>query len=210
MNSKKDDALHLLFPIPVGLYDFPYQYNEVELNYLKNTEKHVKENTGNIISQNSYVLDNQAMSKLKQYIQKMVNHHFKKTVTTDPSCSLYVTQSWVNYTDNKQYHHLHRHYNSYFSGVLYLNTNEDDYIRFYSPTSGTLDPVLIEPAEVNNINGKIFNLPVKSNTMVLFPSYLPHSVEPVTGSSTRCSLAFNTFVRGVIGEKVGLYELILK
>lgn len=208
MNQDKDQ-LHLLFPIPVGVYDFPYKYSDQELDFLKNTENFKRPNVGNTTSENTHILDSQPLGKLKLYIQKIIDHHFKKVVATLPTCSLYITQSWLNYTDKNQHHHRHHHFNSYISGVLYLNTNDDDSITFCSPT-GTLDPLVLFPVENNISNSKFWDIPVKSNSIILFPSYLPHMVKPVTGENTRISLAFNTFVKGVIGNEQSLSELILK
>ena len=49
---------------------------------------------------------------------------------------------------------------------------------------------------------------IKTYDIILFPSSLTHSVEPVTSDETRISLAFNSFIKGVLGNNSELTELI--
>jgi len=60
------------------------------------------------------------------------------------------------------------------------------------------------PKEYNAWNSNDFVLPVKSNSIILFPSYLPHSVDIKNSSNIRTSLSFNTFVKGTLGYEVDL------
>jgi len=43
----------------------------------------------------------------------------------------------------------------------------------------------------------------------LFPSNLTHMVETVQTEDTRISIAFNTFLEGVVGDNKTLTELLL-
>ena len=61
-----------------------------------------------------------------------VNAYFEKIYSPTTDCSVYITQSWINYTEEKQRHHIHLHGNSLISGVLYINADIDfDSITFY-------------------------------------------------------------------------------
>jgi predicted 2-oxoglutarate/Fe(II)-dependent dioxygenase YbiX len=57
-------------------------------------------------------------------------------------------------------------------------------------------------------NSDTWWLGVKTYDIVLFPSNLTHSVDSVTSDETRISLAFNSFIKGVLGDKAELSELI--
>ena len=60
-----------------------------------------------------------------------------------------------------------------------------------------------------NSNTRLFT--VDNNTLMLFPSWLEHNVEPnEKATRNRISISFNTFVRrGVLGKQNDLNQLIL-
>jgi quercetin dioxygenase-like cupin family protein len=49
---------------------------------------------------------------------------------------------------------------------------------------------------------------VKPGGIVAFPSNLTHRVENVEADETRISIAFNTFVKGILGDNKSLTEFI--
>lgn len=91
-----------------------------------------------------------------------------------------ILQSWVNYSVKWNYQSCHRHENSGISGTYYIQTNEEDgRLRFHSPI-----PFFEKHCNITNFtpqNGKL----------VLFPSWLQHSVEPNVTENTRISISFN-------------------
>jgi len=68
-----------------------------------------------------------------------------------------------------------------------------------------------------NIKTKKFNLynapewifNTGDSMVILFPSYLVHSVKFKTEDNERISLAFNVFVKGKIGDYHSITELVL-
>jgi ectoine hydroxylase-related dioxygenase (phytanoyl-CoA dioxygenase family) len=69
--------------------------------------------------------------------------------------------------------------------------------------------IRLEPTEWNLHNSRTWWFPVNTGDVVLFPSSLVHEVPPTTSSEKRLSLAFNTFLKGYLGENKELNELIL-
>ena len=61
----------------------------------------------------------------------------------------------------------------------------------------------------NVYNSNLWWFPVETGQLILFPSSLTHSVETKKGNNTRISLAFNTFVKGTIGNNTELTEIVL-
>ena len=60
-------------------------------------------------------------------------------------------------------------------------------------------------------SGEKLTVPLETNQLVLFPSWLGHAVDPnPEQTTTRLSLAFNVFFAGTIGIENDLTELILK
>jgi uncharacterized protein (TIGR02466 family) len=107
-----------------------------------------------------------------------------------------------------QYHHKHQHPNSFISGVFYINSNKEfDKIKFFKEDYKTIKP---EVTNWNLYNSESWWFPVETGDIVLFPSSLSHCVEVKKGDNTRISLAFNTFVKGCVGNNKNLTELLFK
>ena len=137
-----------------------------------------------------------------------VNSYFEQVYSPKTDCSLYITQSWINHTEEKEHHHIHSHENSFVSGVLYLNAdaNFDSITLYNKQTDATIK---IPPREWNPFNSVEWTFPMTTGNIILFPSSLKHGVKQKEGKNIRTSLAFNTFVRGVLGEAKQATELRL-
>ena len=121
---------------------------------------------------------------------------------------LEITQAWVNYTKNGQYHHKHAHPNSIISGVFYIQAAKDvDRIYFFN--SEIYKQIKIIPKEVHVYNSESWWLPAPNGTLLLFPSSLTHMVSRTTGEDTRISLSFNTFYKGKLGSDEMLTSLTI-
>lgn len=113
-----------------------------------------------------------------------------------------ITQSWVNYTETNQSGHVHMHPNSVFSGVVYIGENLSP-ITFEHPRAWN-QAWAFETRETNWMTSIDFSITPEHGDIILFPSYLPHRVEPSESKETRMSIAFNTFPRGAFGSEVRL------
>lgn len=196
--------LHLVFPTSVGFFNLNRDLTEDELSCLIGLER--KKNEGNSRSEHSNVLNLPALSSLKEFISKSVDHYFGEIYKPLFDVKLQVTQSWVNYTDKDQFHHKHRHSNSFVSGVFYAKTDDKDKILFYRANDQGLR---ITPKEHNISNSESWWFQTRQCSLVLFPSSLEHMVETKQTEGTRISLAFNTFPVGIVGDKTALNEAIL-
>jgi uncharacterized protein (TIGR02466 family) len=137
-------------------------------------------------------------------------------MNVDAECAL--TQSWVNWNYPNEHTQTHIHPNSIASGVLYLeSTEQNNLIVFHKPYSQTtrnyLDPKTFESP---NPNGKpqfyeaFYRLVVKNGDFIIFPSYLAHSVPRNTTNQKRISLAFNSVTKHKIGANKRLTEIDYK
>ena len=90
--------------------------------------------------------------------------------------SFYTTCMWANISQVKEYFHKkHVHPNSFFSSIIYLRGNQSSSTIFYDPRSQSK---VIQPdySEINDFNSTAYHLPFIEGSMVIFPSWLPHSV----------------------------------
>ena len=123
-----------------------------------------------------------------------------------------ITNSWGNKTKPKQSHHEHMHPLSVVSGVIYLDNNIDNLnLNFVLQNRGAEIPYFIEQdkearmslksiLEMSGHDPKIDNN--LKNHIILFLSNLKHYVTPTPNNSLpRKSISFNTFWKGMIGQK---------
>ena len=193
--------LELLFPTPVAFFDL--EIKEEERSFLLDQKR--RPNEGNQSSVENYLLRKPEMERLAAAVEEKVVEYAKEVwkAEVDP----FVTQSWLNWTKPGQYHHKHAHPNSLYSGVLYVDVEDDrDRIYFYQEGYKQIKPTY---SEWNRWNSESWWLPIKRDQIVIFPSSLTHMVQTVPGEvigKERVSLAFNTFAKQ-IGDNKSLTEL---
>lgn len=196
-----------LFPTPVMEINLGREFTEDEKQIVLEYEQFTSSNTHNKITDEKYVLENAAFSQLKQDLNRCVDIYFKSVIMPSQDCSIYITQSWLNFTETNQAHHSHSHPNSLVSGVLYMNADDEhDNITFYRDNGFLLD---FEVIQRNRLNSDAWTIPVKTGRVLLFPSHLIHAVKIKEGTNQRVSLAFNTFVKGHLGNGQALTELFI-
>tara|TARA_R110000782_G_scaffold66783_2_gene135259 strand:- start:405 stop:1019 length:615 start_codon:yes stop_codon:yes gene_type:complete len=203
-----EPIIHPLFPTPIYFTNLKRSFSLKELKEVEIHKKKLSQNTGNYNTLNSYILNGKTFIPLKKELELHIKDYFNRIYSPeDNKITPYITQSWLNYTDKNQYHHIHEHPNSLVSGVLYINADEKyDKIKFHNKQYNCFK---ITPKNFNMYNSTSWWFPVKKTDLVLFPSSTTHSVENKEGDNTRVSLAFNVFVKGILGETKELTELIL-
>jgi uncharacterized protein (TIGR02466 family) len=191
-----------LFPTAVGIFNLGRDLTEEEKSYLINQEH--APNMGNTTSKERFILRHDSMKDLKSFIDTSVNEYFSQIVAPMKDVSLYVTQSWVNYSKQGQWHHSHEHPNSILSGVFYVQSDATDKIYF---EKNHYEQISFPTEKFNLYNSKTWWLEATQGRLVIFPSSLRHSVNAVETDHTRISLSFNTFARGMIGSAENLTAL---
>jgi len=196
-----------IFPTPIYSSKLNRPLSEEELSFIDNTKLNVYLNEGNTTSKDTNILENEVFKNLKEDLYLRVKDYFDKIISTANDITPYITQSWLNYTETNQYHHKHEHQNSLVSGVFYINCHEEyDKIKFFN---NNYKSILLDVKNYNLYNAENWWYPVKTGDIILFPSSLTHMVETKQGDNTRISLAFNVFVRGIIGNEKNLTYLKL-
>jgi uncharacterized protein (TIGR02466 family) len=109
---------------------------------------------------------------------------------------LQVTISWINESRKGDSTHQHQHPNSIFSGCWYWDVVGTTEIHFHRQPTGSLGTWVIKlddrPTPWTTDTTKI---QVQQGDLLIWPSYLQHSVPAHQGAGTRRSLAFNTMPR---------------
>jgi uncharacterized protein (TIGR02466 family) len=126
----------------------------------------------------------------------MLSREFLELIGIDPGLDLRI-ESWLNLNTPGTYHDQHEHFGSIVGGVVYLEA---------LPNSGDLvfwDPVPLRTqtnalTSKNRINSNQFNYQIIRSVptpgkIVMFESWVRHSVEINKSDSNRISIAFNIY-----------------
>jgi uncharacterized protein (TIGR02466 family) len=101
---------------------------------------------------------------------------------------------WININGYKDLNLPHIHPNSILSGVFYVKVPKNSgKIRFENPCLDLMESVYQNSIiEYNSINSATWSLEPDENLLILFPSFLKHSVLPnMNKKEKRISISFN-------------------
>jgi uncharacterized protein (TIGR02466 family) len=102
-----------------------------------------------------------------------------------------ITGCWATVLARGAAHKAHSHPNNYLSGVYYVRTLPGaDTINFHDPRNqaAVIRPPIVELTAENTDQVVVR---VTKGTLLLFPSYLEHSVDANTSEEERVSISFN-------------------
>jgi uncharacterized protein (TIGR02466 family) len=186
------------------------KFTPKEIKFVVEQQNDCIKNIGNITTRDNYILKRPELKKINEFLKQQCQNYVDTIICPRNALKLYITQSWLNYTNEKQFHHTHEHPNSAISGVLYFDADiKTDKIFFHHPTRYQQLAPAIDPQKYNLFNSSSWFFKVQTGKLVMFPSSLTHRVETKKGSNTRISLSFNTFYKGQLGINSDLTELIL-
>jgi len=102
-----------------------------------------------------------------------------------------ITACWANVNAPSAAHGSHNHPNNFLSGVYYVKTQDGaDTINFHDPRTqtGIIRPLVTE-LTADNTDQVVVK--VVDGTLLVFPSWLHHSVDPNQSGEERISVSFN-------------------
>jgi len=102
-----------------------------------------------------------------------------------------ITGCWATVLAQGARHQAHTHPNNFLSGVYYLRTHPGaDTINFHDPRAqaGVIRPPVTELTAENTDQVVV---KVTDGTLLMFPSYLEHSVDATESEEERISVSFN-------------------
>lgn len=102
-----------------------------------------------------------------------------------------ITGCWANVLAKGATHRIHSHPNNFLSGVYYVRTHPGaDTVNFHDPRNqtGIIRPPVVELTAENTDQVVVR---VENGMLLLFPSYLQHSVDANSSEEERISISFN-------------------
>jgi uncharacterized protein (TIGR02466 family) len=214
--QQNDYTITGLFPIPIYRVYRDSILDSTEEKEIANIIKDGKTtneepSSNNSFSNNKYIFKTK-LTNLKEFCEKHIKIYVKEVLRIEnEELNFYITQSWLGITMPGEIHDFHFHPNSIISGVFYISTEESDQISFIDP-AGRMKNLLFlhRPIEYSIWNSDSWSFNANTNELFLFPAWLDHSVkENSKATKDRISIAFNVFVKGIIGDREYLNELIL-
>jgi uncharacterized protein (TIGR02466 family) len=178
-----------------------------QIEFIKNLK--MTRNMENLISENLYIFEEPELKSVKDAVQEVLDIYAQEVMCIPQR--LYVTQSWSLTNDANVGMHGHSHSNSVLSGSLY-------YCELPSPAANMVFTRHVSYQQIDLAPDRnkrnVYNTPVhavapKQNEVILFSSRLTHMVEPNVSNQPRHAIAFNTFVKGKLGNYRDVSELIL-
>ncbi len=160
-------------------------------------------------TKNKYLLNDNKFVLLKNKIIETLNHYVYNVLEVQPNINFKLLTSWAVKIEKGNWGQKHSHPNSVLSGVVYIDTPPNcGNITFYKKDQGIFPEALnVEFVRWNALNSKSWSYSPAVGDVLIFPSYLEHSMEISNSESDRYSLAFNFFPVGTFGHNECELEL---
>jgi uncharacterized protein (TIGR02466 family) len=204
-----DKVVSLAFPTPIGRYRLPDReaaaLNDglrrmiLERERCEDSQHHA--NAGGWHSQRDLLeWDDPVIGRLRTHLLEAVEHMARSAISAIRPVDVGAIEvgplkikAWANISRRGNYHRLHNHPRACWSGVYYVavGTSPPDH-----PLSGLLEIMDPRPfTEMVSTPGDPFGqklaIAPEAGTIVVFPSWIYHFVNPYDGDGERISIAFN-------------------
>jgi uncharacterized protein (TIGR02466 family) len=203
-----------LFPTPVFTTMIPDRYSSI-IPWLYQQEmlsEDIDEANYGQRSKNSYILDEPQAVELKKYILDLAGM-FGSQILKYEYDEYRFGQSWISYKHPGQHHTMHSHPNSLISGVFYYGepSEKTPAIKFHKLLGGMnvsyISPKTKKDKRDSKYAIEFMSVDFRPGLLLLFPSYVHHSVPINKTDKVRCSLAFNIVPKVGFGDEMSLTEL---
>ena len=192
--------LHILFPTPVYQNFLEFRPSELKsmIDYVSNldwaSDKDIYEGpNGETTKLQADLLSEPELENLRKKIDEEV-YNFAKSLQIDFSKhGLKRINSWGNLQKKGNYIKEHRHNNTQFSGVFYLQTPENSGDIIFTTRNATWINSYWEPSLTgyDDLNSFEKRFRPQQCGIFLFPAHLDHYVTPSHSEEERYSISFN-------------------
>lgn len=198
-----------LFAVPLFIADLESKYDTDFLKDPSLYERMIADNGYYTLDKN--ILNHPRLASLKADLEQQVRN-FTGFLKMIPEVEFYITSSWVVKHQKDDWGTKHYHANSIISGVYYFDVHPDSGdIIFENEQDNLFGKTLkFRYHEPDFFNAVDWAITPANGTVVLFPSHLAHRIAPNYNNNDRYCIAFNVFVKGILGRGSKLSELELK
>ncbi len=196
-----------LFATPHMRADIGHAISDEQVQFIKDLP--MVKNVDNYISEDLYIFKLPELKSISVAIQEALDIYSQAVLGIEQR--LVVTQSWSLMNPKGIGMPAHAHSNSIVSGSLYYTDLPDPVARVVFNRNIMYQRIQLNPLkERQNLYNTPANVMVpKSKEVILFPSDLNHLIEANESDEPRYAIAFNSFVKGKIGDYRDACELYL-
>jgi uncharacterized protein (TIGR02466 family) len=136
------------------------------------------------------LLEREEFKEIRDVIEQKTLHYANALKYNVEKHKPKINECWVNVYSMTHSQEVHRHPNSVFSGIYYVKAPKGSApTLFHSEVSD----IMLEPpiTENNLLNTHVTPLDAIEGRMIIFRSWLRHSVLPSTVTDDRVTIAFN-------------------
>tara|TARA_Y100000590_G_scaffold459148_1_gene615515 strand:- start:11017 stop:11619 length:603 start_codon:yes stop_codon:yes gene_type:complete len=195
--NKRNSDLNLIFSTPLWTTVVP-NYKEINTkfsNYIQNLQTNDPEGRkkSNLIGWHSknFNLSDPVPQFFIKNISSILNESINDMGWDIEKNELKITGMWSIINPSNASNARHIHSNNYISAAYYVKAPKNcGDIKFHDPRSAKVirTPITKKP---NNLNLEVINITPQEGLLVLFPSYLHHSVDMNNSSDERVVISFN-------------------
>lgn len=189
--------MHLFFSTPVWINEINnYENINTELENFIYQEKEkkpegTKKSNVNGWHSDDFDLKNQNLNNFITQISKNIESTIKDMGWDLETQLVKITSMWAIINNKDAFNEKHHHGNSALSAAYYVKAEQNaGNIVFFDPRQANVFHHPIS-TKINNINAQVQSVTPKPGTLVLFPSYLEHKVNPNLSNKERIVISFN-------------------
>ena len=133
------------------------------------------------------------LPELKPLFEYVCQMGFKAVADLEfVDCDIAITSAWMNINDSRQCMNNEHVHGDVFSGVFYLKAPEGSgKLSIQNPAINRMWSGCSLTTQKNEFTGESIRIEPVDGSIILFPSYLPHSVETNDHDEERISISFN-------------------
>ena len=188
---KKEAIVYPLFSMPLMATSLDIDNDKI-LKHIKNiTYRNNIHSDKCYLSTSVKILENKKLKKEKEIFLKAIKEYLKLLGYTR---EFKILNSWSTKVKQNYQSQPHVHTNTWISGVYY--TQDNSFIRFIKNWANSSFFNLEFNNSTNIYSATKWDLKVKKNTLLIFPSELQHKIQKNTLKYDRYSIAFNVLPIG--------------
>lgn len=200
LNSK----LYELWSVPIYKSEIPV--DNKWLNFLNQIKYHRVHTNNGYMSNKFNLLETKQLNSLKKQIIKHLHNYTYEHLGIKTKFK--ITVSWSMKHIENDFAQTHKHTNSIFSGIYYLQTQEGCGDIFFHNKNRLVEMFSLTYRKDNFLNVEKCLFKIKNGTLLLFPSDVYHGTEQMRLKNfERICLSFNVFIKDNIGVNESLLQL---
>lgn len=202
MNPEYESRVTPAFSVPI--YNTVINLEDTIGDKIRKLDFYRAEANNGWITMDTNILDREEFLNLKLEVLNNIHIMMHEILGVDKEIGFRLTNSWANKHIKGDWAHKHYHKNSFWSGVIYIETPPDGgHLQLQRPYPTVFPPTLelqSDPdSEDNLINIDNWTIWPGRGKLILFPSYVNHWVTENKTDIERITMAFNVWPTGTIG-----------